>query len=402
MKKGFIKFLVFILGIFITVSGIGSLRNNTKTQIAFGGQMEKSYTLEGVIARNETVIKAPESGILEAKVKENELVKKNKHVGSVYIGEVDEEMSQKLSEINQRINELKSQSSGDSHNSDAHKIEEGITSKINDIIMASNSRNAQKVSSLKEDLRLLSDKRATVSGSKADMSTILAELQSKKEYYENQFNSTKYDLTSPVAGLFSSNIDGYEEILNIDTLNNITVSEYQTLRKKKLSKEEIQASNVECKIINNYQWSIVTAVNDSTASALEVGKNVYVRFGGDNKDYIAKISYISPKESNKYAVVITSTENCEYALGARQIDFELVCGRYTGLKIPVSAIQVRSDVTGVYVVQNSTLHFKEINVLYKDGKTAIVEQNNSKENYLLLYDKVVTHTKDFTEGKKIE
>lgn len=402
MKKGLAKFLITILTAFIIISGISSLRGNTKTQIVFGGQMEKSYTLEGMIARSETVIKAPETGILESKVKENELVKKNKHVASVYIGAVDEEISTKLSEINQRINELHSQSGSDAHVSDAHKIEEGITSKINDIIMASNARNAEKVASLKEDLRLLADKRATSSGNAADMTTILSELQSQKEYYEKQFNSTKYDLMAPVPGLYSSNIDGYEEIFNADNIGNITVSEYQTLRKKKLSKEEITSSNIECKIINNYQWSVVTLVNDATASTLEVGKTVYIRFAGSSEDYEAKVSYISPKESNKYAVVITSTQNCEYALYARQTEFELICGRYSGLKIPVSAIQVRSDVTGVYVVENSMLRFKEINVLYKDGKTAIVEQNNSKSNYLLLYDKVVTHTNDFSEGKKIE
>ena len=402
MKKGSLKFLIFILALIILINSIAALRNGTKTQVVFAGQLEKVYRLEGIIARGETVIKSPESGILESKVKENEMVKKNKHVASVYIGEVDEEISKKLSEINQRIHELNSQNINDIHINDAHKIEEGITAKINDIIVASNARNAEKVSALKQDLQLLADKKATTSGTGADLSSILSELQSQKEYYEKQFNSTKYDLIAPLPGIYSSNIDGFEEILNADKINNITVSEYQTLKKKEFSPEEIDKSKVECKIINNYQWSVITLVNDATASGMEVGQTVYIRFSGSTEDVPATISYISPKESKKYAVTLTSTANSEYAMSGRFVDFELICGRYTGLKVPVNAIQVRSDVTGVYVVENSVLRFKEVNVLYKDGNTAIVEQNNTKDNYLLLFDRVVTHTKEFAEGKKIE
>ena len=402
MKKGSAKFLITVLVIFMIFSGISSMRGNTKTQIVFSGQMEKSFNLEGMVARSETVIKSPEKGILESKVRENEYVKKNKHVASVYIGDIDEEASKKLSEINHRISELTTQNTSDTHSNDAHKIEEGITSKINDIIMASNARNAEKVSSLKEDLRLLADKKTASAGSGADMSAILTELQSQKEYYEKQFNSTKYDLTAPTPGLYSSSIDGYEETVSESKINNITVSEYQTLQKKKPTKEEIEAADTVCKIINNYQWSIITVVNDSTASNLEVGQKVYIRFSGSDSEYSAKISYISPKESNKYAVAVISTENCDYVLSTRNVNFELICGRYSGLKIPGDAIQVRNGKTGVYVSENSYMRFKEINVLYKDGKTAIVEQNNNKENYLLLYDKVITHAKEYAEGKKIE
>lgn len=402
MKRLSAKFLIFVLLVFMIISGVSSMGNKTKTQIAFSGQMEKSFKLEGMFARNEMAIKSPEKGILESKVGENEFVKKNKHIASVYVGNIDEEISKKLSEINKRINELNSQNTADMHVNDAHKIEEGITSKINDIIMASNARNAEKVSSLKEDLRLLADKKSTSAENGGDVSVILAELQSQKEFYEQQFNSNKYDLTAPTPGLYSSNIDGYEEVVNESKINTMTVAEYQTIQKKKITKEEIEASGTVCKIVNNYQWSLITVVNDSTASNLEIGQRVYIRFPSTDEEYTAKITYISPKESNRYLVSITSTEACDYSLTTRNTEFELICGRYSGLKIPTGAIQVINDKTGVYVAENSYMRFKEINVLYKDGKTAIVEQNNNKDNYLLLYDKIITHSKEYSEGKKIE
>ena len=59
MKKGSAKFLITVLVIFMIFSGISSMRGNTKTQIVFSGQMEKSFNLEGMVARSETVIKSP-------------------------------------------------------------------------------------------------------------------------------------------------------------------------------------------------------------------------------------------------------------------------------------------------------------------------------------------------------
>ena len=402
MSKGFAKFLIFIVVIFLIINGIISMTRHTKTQVAFSGLMEKSFSLEGIIARNETVITAPQEGILQSKVSENEMVKKNKHVASVYVGEIDDESSQKLSEINQRINELTSHTNGDAHSNDAHKVEANITTKINDIIVASNNRNAEKVSALKKDLQILADRKTTTTGTPGDMTTILAELRAEKEHYENQFSTSKHDLTAPEAGLYSTDIDGYEESLSSDNAGKITVGEYQILKKKKTAPKADEDSYAKCKIISNYQWTILAPVNDATASELEVGQSVYIRFDGEAADIRAKISSISPKESNKYIIGITSSENCDYAMSQRFINFELICAKYKGIKIPVNAIQVKGDVTGVYVAENSVARFKEVKVLYRDGKNAIIEQNNNKNGYLLLYDKVIIKTKDITDGTKIE
>ena len=50
--------------------------------------------------------------------------------------------------------------------------------------------------------------------------------------------------------------------------------------------------------------------------------------------------------------------------------------------------------TGVFVLTEGEQKFKEVNVLYKDGKNAIVETGTGKDNYLLLYDEVITYSKE--------
>ena len=401
MKKGPVKIVILIGIIFIMYNMAGLVSPDIKTQVVSSGSLEKVYSLEGIVIRDETTMSAGESGIFESKVNEGEIVKKNKLVASVYKGAVDNKTQSRLEEINRRINEINAQTSTEHHSNDAYKLEQTITAKINDIIMASNDRDAEKVATLKDNLSTLAIKRIST-GTNEESSTLLSELKSEKEQLEKSFNASKSDIYAPVHGQFSTVIDGYEGLMTNDTAVGMTVADYQLMKKNKLSKSDIEKSGVCCKIIDNYQWSVATLVNDSVASRLEKDKSVYIRFPNDNTEVPATISHISPEASNKYVVVITSTTNCDYAFSNREIEFDLVYQKYTGIKVPVKALSVSADgATGVYVLVNSAVQFKPVTVLYKDSKYAIVE-TATQNGGLLLYDEVITYAKDYTEGKKYD
>ena len=395
VKRGSAKFVLLIFSVFILYNGIKLINPKVQTQIAVSGIMEKAYSLEGIVMRNEFVLESGEDGIFEAKVKEHEVVKKNKHIATIYNGEFDKETGIKLEEINRRINELSAQVATTVHSNDAQRLEDTITSKINDIIVASNSKDARRVSDLKENLTALALKRFAITTSNGDTSSILADLKSQKEAYEKSFNAAKTDLFAPNHGVFSTLVDGLEQFVTYDKVSNMTVSDYQLMKKAKPQPQG------KCKIIDSYQWSLATVVNDATASELEKGKKVYVRFTDHNVDIPAYISYISQEESNKYVVILTSNQNNDYVMKNRNVEFDLVYEKYSGIKIPVKTINVTADgVTGVYVLENSTVKFKQADVVYKDSKNAIIKINNSKNNYLFLYDEIITKAPDYTEGKK--
>ena len=88
-----VKFVLFILVVFLIYNLVGMLTPNVKTQVAVSGTMEKTFSLDGVIIRDEYVMKSNESGVLESKVAEYEMVKKNKVVAINYIGLIDKDSS---------------------------------------------------------------------------------------------------------------------------------------------------------------------------------------------------------------------------------------------------------------------------------------------------------------------
>ena len=402
-KNRFPKVIIAILILFLIYNLIIMFTPDIKSELAVSGTMEKTFSLNGIIIRDEVVMKSDTPGVLESKVKEQEMVKKNKVVASVYKGEIDDETQHKLAEINRRINEISTQLATDTHlSNDAYRLEESITSKVNDIIMASNSRDAEKVASLKDNLTALALKRVSAQ-SQAEATGLLAELKTEKQQLESTFNASKTDILSPAQGIYSTNIDGYEQLLSTTKAQSMTVADYQIARKSKPTEDDIKASGVVCKIIDNYKWNLAAVVNDNTASELEAGKRVYIRFPHDNVDLAATVEYISPESSNKYVVVLSSTENSSFVLTHRFVDFDLICEKYTGIKVPVKALTVNSEgATGVYVLENSAMHFKKADVLFKDGKNAIIYMDNTIADYLFLYDNVITHAKEYAEGKKID
>ena len=404
MKKLLLKILIIVLTVFITVNIIKWMSASVKTEIAMSGILEKAYTYEGIIIRDEHSVNSKSRGVLETKVGEGELVKRNKHIGSVYYGDMDNETQKKLASINQRINEINSsRSAGEIYSNDIYKIEAGITSKVNDIINAGISRNMETTASLKNEIDALIDKKKSINGETETKDGILEDLYKQKAEIEGKYNATKEDLFSPSAGMFSTKVDGYEGVLNPSIVKNMTVEDYRTLKKTKPENAE-NAENLSaiCKIVNSFEWSVLILANYDLMDHIKLGKEVYIRFE-NQPDILAYVSYISPQDGGKYVIGITSSYSSDYAMNNRFAKLELITEKYTGLKVPLSAVRVEKDgAKGVYTVNNSAMKFKKADVIYNDGKYAIIEQKNNKDNYLLLYDEVVTSDSKCYDGKRVD
>ena len=71
---------------------------------------------------------------------------------------------------------------------------------------------------------------------------------------------------------------------------------------------------------------------------------------------------------------------------------------YKGLKVPMSAVRVKDGVTGVYTVNERVMKFKKADVLYNDGKYAILQADTTNSGGLILYDEIVTEADEFADG----
>jgi len=403
MKKAF-KIVIFaIILLIVIVNAIKLFNPEIKTDVVQHGEMEMSYSLDALVIRNETVVTADSKGVLESMVTENEMVRKDKHIASIYKDEVDESTKKKIIHINERINEIESARESAADNfSDDYRVESSINKKITEMIDASEKNDVSKLVSLNNELGLLNDKKNALSGDSEKADKILKSLYEEKAQYENKMSKAKQDLFSPASGIYSTKIDGFEKLVTEKTAENMTPDDLEALFKTEVSEEEIEKSRVVCKIIDSFEWSVSVIVTQEELSNISLGDTVYLRNHNSSEDAVATVTYISTPKNGKYVLTATSDMSCNWAMSERIIGIDLVKKKYSGLKVPIEAVRVKNDATGVYTVVDGIVRFKKVKILYKNDKYALVEENNSATGGLLLYDEVITSlAKGIKDGMRI-
>ena len=66
-----------------------------------------------------------------------------------------------------------------------------------------------------------------------------------------------------------------------------------------------------------------------------------------------------------------------------------------------TALRVADNATVVYVIKNSAMTKRTVDVLYTNGEYAIVSDKSNDKKSLQLYDEVIIKAKEITDGKLV-
>lgn len=388
MKKSILIILLSAL-CFCVFYGIRYMENPVKTQTAIAEVYEQKIDTVGYIVRSEQVYNAPASGTIYHYVQEGTKVSRNSPLSTVYTGGISEATLQELNNINKKIYEIESSGNKDSFSSAGYSNEEDIENIKNKIIEASRNDDIEKISEYKAQIN------SVITGDSKNINTSnLEELKNRKWELETSINSAKRDIYSQMAGVFSKNVDGLEEILTPNAVLKYKLEDYLNLADVVKEKSNTE-NNAVCKVVNNYTWYVVMAIDRKTAEELKVGKKVKVRFDdipGIEAD--ATIEYISTEDTGvkKNVVVVKCEQYKEGVFSHRYSSASLILKSYEGYRIPVSAIRVSDNgEKGVLVRNGGTQVFKPCKVIYTDTaeQTVIISPVTGSKNLLREYDNIV-------------
>ncbi|MBR2476547.1 MAG: HlyD family efflux transporter periplasmic adaptor subunit [Clostridia bacterium] len=398
MKKFLLYILIFCLIVFQLWNIIIFFNPPIKTEMVLYDTLSNSAEYDGIIIRDESVLIADSTGVLDSVAAENTVVKKGKHVASLYTGQADPEIQEKLRQINARIAELTgAQGNNLVFENDQAKIEGNISTRVTDMIVSVNDKDLRHVRDLKNDFNVLINKKNMVSTDGGSVVAILDGLEAEKARYEAALSSSRKNLYAPKAGIYSTVIDGFEQVLNSNAMKSMTVDSFDTLYDTEPT-VTMEAGQPICKIVDNVEWHVAIKLDSGKASEMYIGQKVYVKIGSSAEEHSATVSYISPVSGDKCIIGVTSTEYSEEALRSRKTKVTLVTNKYSGIKIPVKALRVNNGIQGVYTVTEGLMKFKKVEILYKDANYAVVRADITENGYLLLYDEVVIDAKNVGEN----
>lgn len=358
-----ICFLYNIIALFV---------NPTDTFMIENGKIFSSEDAVGYIIREEKLFQGEnyKNGISQIKT-EGQRVAKGDPIFRYYTNN-EEGLTKKIAELDVKIQDALEQSSN-IYSSDIASIDRQIEEKLERI---TNINKRSRILELKNEINASLTKKAKLTGELSPAGSYIKQLISERSKYEEQLNSGSEYIEATISGLVSYKVDGLEEVLTPNNLENLT-DEYLSNLKLKTG-EMIPNSDESGKILNNYYCYLATVVKSKEANNVEV--NDSIQLGLSTGDEVkAKVHYISEQESGNKLLIFKITECVEKLISYRKISFEIVWWNASGLRVPNSSIVEKNGKS--YIVRKRIGYTDDIivKVLKNTENYSIIENYTSLE-----------------------
>lgn len=370
IKLGIAAIVSIIVVAYSCWAVISLISNPLDTFTVTNGKLSLEENVIGYVIREENIVQGENYKNGLVKIKENgEKVSKGDAIFR-YLSSNENELVQKIEELDVEIQEAM-QKETNLFPADLVSIESQIKVKI-ELLYKEN--NIEKINKLKNEITSLINKKAKIAGELSPAGSYLKELISKRSKYENELNSNSEYITAPTSGIVSYRIDGYEEILNLNSLDMLdkNLLENIDVRTGQLTGISSEAA----KVVNNFESYIAVILDSQAALQVEEGDTVKIELA-DSTEIKAEIYKIkNSNEENEILMIFRITNGVEYLIDYRKVSLKIIWWSSTGLKVPNDSIVEKGELS--YVIRNKAGYLDEILVkVLKQNQTYSIIDNYS-------------------------
>lgn len=406
MESRWTSLTIILLSLFVVVFSVGQafFAGNDKvvTETAYTYSMTEDVPFEGVYLRNETVISSPGTGVVDYEYADGSKVGKSSVIARRYRSESDIERRREIEQIYEQIAVLtEAQKLAGTDNNQLENIAGQINERHSLILQGLTDGDYAYAQSQETALLGVLSKREISRGDVQSYDGRINELENKITRLKGMLSGEVSEITAGGTGYFVSGTDGYEDKLSMDDSADITADRIEEILKKP---QLGTSSSAVGKLIDGYRWRIAAVIDSSKLFGCYEGGTVTLRVRSDPAPFEAEIISITPTgRGDDTAVYIFECDTLTPAVvSGRTAQFKYIVNSYGGLRVSRNAIRFNDkQERGVYIVVAGKLVFRKIDVEYW-GKSYIICRQSQDDEYLKLYDKIVTEGKDLYEGKVVE
>lgn len=370
-----------------------------ETQFALSETVYKVIETKSFVLRDEEFITSSASGTTVSFADNGERIALGDTVSIIFNSDDDATSYLKITELKESIShyeELSGQGNFQAMNIDS--MTSKIETELVDYLEAINSRDYLNAIEYADSFRDSVTGKQIAIGEKLDFTDQLTSLQAELDELEAVHYSYT-EVKSDKAGYFICESDGYENILNYDDLENIDASDVENAIN---STPGSINNNIIGRVVGSFNWYFMCVVDSSEIVALEENSEIYVNVPYQGIERLpVKVHKIGDRNADKVLLVLSCDLMNESLSDLRIEDIEIVTEEYTGYKIANSAIRTVDGVKGVYVVRGNLVGFRKINIIYSSDNFSIVNNPEGRDDYIKLYDKVVTKGVEIYDNKLV-
>lgn len=382
---------------------------------------DKIYTSSFII-RDETYVNNTSGGVVSYNVNDGDEVQKGGNVASVYSNEEDAIARTKAASLEEKMDSLvKLEQTKRSNTEGIETINNDVTTSIQTYLYNINNGNMGKLDSNINSIVNAINHYQSYTGKATNFNAEIASLQSQINELKSSSGSSLAEVTSPKAGYFVSNCDGYENSYEYSKIDKFTLEDLSNIKKSDVSNNTIG------KVISSLDWYIACEITNDDATKLTLWDNdVTIDFSDASSNTVpASIYKVSQYNNSDKALVILQCTYMDTTLSEiRQEPVEIGLGTYTGLRVSKKAIhdeyvektvtdkdgkkhKERKKVQGVYVLYGSEIQFKEISIIYA-GNDFVLCNPEPADGVLFsgetisMYDQIIMEGDNLYDGKVIK
>lgn len=396
---------------------IGVQKEVPETEAALAVSFENTLSATGYILRSETILTASANGTILSVVDDGEKVSAGMEVANLYTDGADTGTKARLDEIERKLDILESSIVDQEYfSADVAKLEKD---KNEILTTVSHSKAHNKFSDCigkKTDLLVSLNKLSTVKYG-ISFEEEIRSLERERVRLASHDGASYSRLYSPASGYYYSVVDGYENCLSTQELDELSYDGFQAV----MASEPDQALPVANagKIVTNSRWYVLLSLPRAQTAPFKVGEEYSILFPYASDVSLKMELYRNISETDKDEdILIFSTNEMPHGFSyTRMQKVEVVSEQYEGLQIPKTSLRMLDDGTkGVYVLIGDAVRFKRAEEIYQSDDSYIIryETEDEKEEsaltesdsvvaypYLSLYDNVIVGGKELYDGKRL-
>lgn len=283
----------------------------------------------------------------------------------------EEKINTQLNELNNQIQEAL-EGKTDLPSSDVKALEGQIENQIENL---KNENNMQNIIEYKNNISTYVVKKAKIAGSLSTAGQYINDLIAQRNALEQTLNDGAKYVNSTMSGIVSYRIDGLEDKLTIDNLENIT-SDY--LKSLDLTTGQIVGKSTnKAKVINNFKCYIAITSNSEEANKTKEGKKVTLRLSSQ-EEVKAEIYKIKDEGTNKL-IIFEITNGVENLINYRKISVDVIWWEDSGLIVPKGAILYENGKSYVLVKNNANSIKVLVNVEKENDNYCLIDNYSTEE-----------------------
>lgn len=377
MKQGNLIFKIIVAVLF--VGGLAyfgtylwnALTTNTDTANLYSYTAENQIQTNGWFFRDEEVISDENAASADVIASEGERVGKGDAVARVYASSESYEIQKQLDAAQSELNNLNYILSRTGEGTSTMELDSDIMDAITDLQHEVATESLSDLNNDINNLKTLIFRRDYAYNGSDTLKEEIAAAQSKVDELTAQASSAYTNLDSPSAGLFAKEVDGFEGVLTVDALNDLTPSKLENL----VSQQQTVDGTGVGKVVTSGSWYFACTVSEEEAKSLYQDLSVTLRFGDSSRSFSAKVSSVSDPEDGKVSVVFSSMEYVAQTVSMRAESVEIVLDSITGFRVPKRAVRVNeSGETGVYRISGTQTEWVEVDILWEEDDFYLIQQ----------------------------